>query len=116
MRKKVTPAGAETALERILDALKQELIDASDREIHEAARELGMDLAMKASAAYAGLTYPSKAQLMDFFEFEAVRQVRLAAERSSVEPDNGQPLRSRIRRKPQRARHGQPPRSKKDRH
>jgi hypothetical protein len=116
MRKKMMAAGGQTALARVLDALKQEMIDASDGEVREAARELGMDLTIKASAAYARPTYPSRAQLADFFEFEAVRQVRLAAERSNVEPGDRPPQLTRIRHKPQRATHRQAPRDKRDRH
>lgn len=60
----------EVALARILQALEQELIDASDEEVLEAAKDLGMDPEMKESAAFRGLTYPAKPQLSDFFELE----------------------------------------------
>jgi hypothetical protein len=74
MRTKVKVASSEIVLTRILEAFGQELIDVSDDEILEAAKELGMDLQMKGSAAYAGLTFPAKWQLSDFFEVEAMQQ------------------------------------------
>jgi hypothetical protein len=55
MRTKVTAARPEVSLSRLLEALEQELIDASDEEIMAAAADLGMNPAMKGSAAFAGL-------------------------------------------------------------
>jgi len=78
---KATPV--ESPLARVLEALKQELIDASDEEISAAARELRMNLEMPESAAFAGLTYPARPQLSDFFELEAFRQMRLEDGRAS---------------------------------
>ncbi len=63
----------EVALAWILQALEKELIDASDEEILEAAKDLGMDPEMKLSAAFKGLTYPSRWQLSDFFELDFCR-------------------------------------------
>jgi hypothetical protein len=60
----------DTALARVLDALDIELIDASDDEILSAAKELGMDPTRKDSAAFAGVTYPEKPQLSDFFDVD----------------------------------------------
>jgi hypothetical protein len=74
MRTKVKVALPEVALTRILEAFGQELIDASDEEIIEAAKDLGMDLQMKGSGAFAGLTFPAKWQLSDFFDVEAINQ------------------------------------------
>lgn len=79
MRKKLS--STQTALERILEALKQELISAADEEIASVAQELRMNLQMPQSAAFAGLTYPARPQLSDFFELEAFRQMRLEDER-----------------------------------
>jgi hypothetical protein len=70
MRSKMKQALPETALTRILDALECELIDASDDEILAAAKELGMDPSRKDSAAFSGVTYPEKPQLMDFFDLD----------------------------------------------
>ncbi|MGO9932426.1 MAG: hypothetical protein ACLPV8_11515 [Steroidobacteraceae bacterium] len=64
----------EVVLTRILDAFGEDLIDASDEEIIEVAKELGMDLQMKGSGAYVGLTFPAKWQLSDFFDAEAMKQ------------------------------------------
>lgn len=42
--------------ENLLAALERELIEATDEEILEAARDLGMNPAMKGSAAFFGIT------------------------------------------------------------
>ena len=73
MRAKVAKTSPVTALTRLLAALGEELLAASDEEILAAARELGMDPAMPGSAAFAGLKYPAKAQLSDFFDLDACR-------------------------------------------
>jgi hypothetical protein len=83
MRTKVKVAPPEVALTRVLEGLGQELIDASDEEITAAAQGLGMDLRMKGSAAFAGLKYPAKPQLSDFFEFEACRRLQVETERAT---------------------------------
>jgi hypothetical protein len=70
MRTKVNRTSAEAALARVLDALIQELIDVSDEEIVDAAKSLGMDPRARESAAFAGVTYPARPQLSDFFELE----------------------------------------------
>jgi len=87
MRTKVMAASPEMALTRILDALGQELIDASDEEVMEAAKALGMDPTMRGSAAFAGLKYPAKAGLSDFFALEACRQLQLAGQRPPTQAD-----------------------------
>ena len=46
----------ERGLERLLAALECDLLDATDEEILAAARELGMNPAMKGSAAFFGVT------------------------------------------------------------
>jgi hypothetical protein len=70
MRTKVkqTSASPEAKLTRLLEALEQEVIDASDEEILAAAIELGMNPKMKGSALFAGLRYPTRPQLADFFD------------------------------------------------
>jgi len=72
MRKKVTRTSVspEAKLTRVLEALEQELIDASDEEILAAAMELGMNPKMKGSALFAGLKYPARPQLADFFDLD----------------------------------------------
>jgi hypothetical protein len=68
VRTKVKPVSPEVTLARVLAALEQELIDATDVEIGEAAQDLGMNLDMKGSAAFAGLRYPAKARFSDYFD------------------------------------------------
>lgn len=46
----------ERGLERLLVALERDLLDATDEEILAAAKELGMNPAMKGSAAFIGVT------------------------------------------------------------
>ena len=68
-----TNVKASAALTRLIEAVELELINTSDEEIRDAARDLGMDLSMKQSAAFSGLNYPAKPQLSDFFEFGMCR-------------------------------------------
>lgn len=74
MRTKVKAALPEVVLTRILEALGQELIDVSDEEIMQAAKDLGMDPHMKGSAAFLGLTSPAKPDVSDFFDVEAIKR------------------------------------------
>jgi len=90
MRTKVKKLSPETALLRVLDALAQEAIDASDEQVIEAATDLRMDLNTKDSAAYSGLTYFARPQLAEFFDIEATRRLPAPAERIVDEPP-GQP-------------------------
>jgi hypothetical protein len=66
----VTRSSPETALLRVLDALAQELIEASDEEIQEIAQALRMDLTMPESAAWAGVTYFARPRLDEFFDVD----------------------------------------------
>ena len=83
MRAKVRVASPERRLMSVLDALEQEIIDATDEEILEAAQALGMNLRMKGSAAFLGLTYPITPKASDFFDILA-----------ELPPDH--PLRARL--------------------
>jgi hypothetical protein len=74
MRTKVTPANSTAALGRILDHLDKELIEASDEDILEAARDLGMNPMMKGSAAFLGLHAFS---LAEFFDNDALKNLLL---------------------------------------
>lgn len=103
MRTKVKVPSPELALSRVLDGLGQELIDATDEEVLEAARDLGMDYTTRGSAAFAGLKYPAKPQLADFFEIES------AAERI------GTNARALPKRKPRRTKRAEPSTHRKDR-
>ena len=75
MRTKVRVSLPEAVLTRVLDALGQELIDASDEEIMEAAKDLGMDPHMKGSAAFLGLTFPTRVIVSDVFDLEAIKDL-----------------------------------------
>jgi hypothetical protein len=71
MRAKVKNVPAtELILTRVLDGFAQELVDASDEEVLQAARDLGMDPTLRESAAFAGVTYFARPQLSDFFDLE----------------------------------------------
>jgi hypothetical protein len=86
MRAKVTTARPEVSLSRLLEALEQELIDASDEEIMAAAADLGMNPAMKGSAAFAGLKYPASLRFSDFFyDTDAWRGAQTEEERIARE-------------------------------
>jgi hypothetical protein len=58
MQTKLRAALPEASLTRILVSFEQELLAASEEEIMQAAKELGMDPAMKGSAAFFGVTRP----------------------------------------------------------
>lgn len=70
MREKVTLIDPGAAFIRLLDALADELIEASDEEIMQAAKDLGMDPRMKGSAAFAGVKYPIKPRRSDFYDLD----------------------------------------------
>jgi hypothetical protein len=81
---KKTSASPEAKLTRVLEALEQELIDASDEEIIAAAIELGMNPKMKGSAIFAGLKYPTQPQLADFFDLGVGANASLDAQQTPV--------------------------------
>jgi hypothetical protein len=58
MQTKLRAALPEASLTRILVCFEQELLAASEEEIMQAATDLGMDPAMKGSAAFFGVTRP----------------------------------------------------------
>ena len=72
MWNKLTLTRPAAALGRILDQLDRELIEASDEDILEAARDLGMNPLMKGSAAFLGLQCFS---LAEFFDSDAVKSL-----------------------------------------
>ena len=85
MRSNLTPVFPEVTLDRILDALERELVEATDAELLEAAEDLGMNPAMKGSAAFLGLKYPYRPQLEDFFANLTPESARLAIEQLVAE-------------------------------
>jgi hypothetical protein len=70
MREKVTLSDPAAALIRLLDALADDLVEASDEEIMQAAKDLGMNPQMKGSAVFAGLKYRAKPRLSDFYDLD----------------------------------------------
>ena len=68
--RKVTPGDPASALIRLLDALADDLIDASVEEIMQAAKDLGMQPQMKGSAAFSGLKYRANPRLSDFYDLD----------------------------------------------
>ena len=87
MRSKVKAAAREVvALNRILHALEQELIDATDEEVTAAAKDLGMDPTMRGSGVFAGLKYPARPQLSDFFDLDAGTHLQSPVKR--IEPED----------------------------
>jgi hypothetical protein len=64
------------ALNRVLDALANELVEASDEEVLAAAHDLGMRPGMKGSAAFIGLFGPARPKFEEFFDLEALHAMR----------------------------------------
>jgi hypothetical protein len=103
MRTKLTPATSMAALGRMLDQLDRELIEASDEDILEAARDLGMNPLMKGSAAFIGLRVPAMAQFADFFDSDALRSaLSIRSAQQSLEPESERQRKAR-RLKPERS-------------
>lgn len=75
MRMKLKTARPDAALTRLLEALEQDLLEASDEEILQTAKDLGMDPTMKGSAAFAGIRYRTKPRLSDFFDTDLGRSL-----------------------------------------
>jgi hypothetical protein len=73
MRTQVKSTSPETALERVLQSLETELIEASDAEILDAAKELGQNPMMKGSIAFAGVMYSHSTLFAEFLDPETLR-------------------------------------------
>jgi hypothetical protein len=56
------------ALERVIETLAVDLVESTDEELLQVAKDLGMDPTMRGSAAFIGLKYPVVRELSDFFE------------------------------------------------
>ena len=102
MSTKVIQVFPETALERILEALERELIEASDADILEAAHDLGMKPEMKGSAAFLGLRYPGVHRPEDYFDQQWMLRV-LNDPRRIWLASSGLPPRTEPRAAPARA-------------
>ena len=86
MRTKVKTGSSELTLTRVLDAFAQALIDASDEEIIEVAKDLRMDPTARESAALAGVTYPARPQVSDFFDLNVGKELPAPLERIGSDP------------------------------
>jgi hypothetical protein len=87
MQTRVKIAWPDIVLYRIQAEFERELLAASDEDIMEAARDLGMNPAMKGSAAFAGLKYPVGArQLAEFFGIGAWGKDRICADECAELP------------------------------
>jgi len=109
MHTKVAMHQGVAGFERVLEALARELIDSTDDELLEAARDLGMDPTMRGSAAFIGLKYPTTHRPSDFFAVPMFHPHRIETEpNSSARPPSKRRLTgAHRRRKPQR-RGGEP--------
>jgi hypothetical protein len=76
MRNQVKVVPPDIRLIRVLVGLEPELVAATDAEIRQAAADLGMNLDMKGSVAFAGLKFPAKVRLDDYFGPDAVQRIR----------------------------------------
>jgi hypothetical protein len=86
MRIKMKKSSSEVGLSRILDGFAKELTVASDPEILAAAKDLGMDLSMKESAAFAGVTFPARPQAADFFDIDQLERLETGDAKISKDP------------------------------
>jgi hypothetical protein len=122
MRTRVTHAFAETALERVLDALEHELVEASDTDILEAANDLGMKPQMKGSAAFIGLRYASAMpRAEDFFDAKWMlqllndpRRIWLASAALPRKPEPPPAARVSSRARPGRKKSTRPPKEPRE--
>ena len=85
MRTKLALTTPAAALGRILDRLDRELIEASDEDILEAARDLGMNPMMKGSAAFLGLQSLNLAEFFDSDALKSLLRERAAQKAAAVE-------------------------------
>jgi hypothetical protein len=100
MHTKVAKTRLMARFERILEALANELVESTDEEILQAAKDLGMNPAMRGSAAYIGLKYPSTPRTSDFFEMPVFRPQQIRAESTPPKaPKSGKRLPSRRKRR-----------------
>jgi hypothetical protein len=99
MHTKVKRAAAVPTLDRLLDALADDLAEASEEEVLQACTDLRMDPRMRGSAAFIGLKGVSARLLQDFFDvdsIEALQQIvsaRLPAAETGAEPPQEKPSR-----------------------
>jgi hypothetical protein len=100
MQNKINLAWAEASLSRILEAFQQEILEASEEEIMEAAKELGMNPAMKGSAAFVDLKYAiglRGVDICDTHSWSSALDERMATEGRGY-PDEESPALRELRR------------------
>jgi hypothetical protein len=68
MPTKFNLAWAEASLSRILEAFEEEILESSEEEIMEAAKELGMNPAMRGSAAFIDLKFLFGLRDLDLYD------------------------------------------------
>jgi hypothetical protein len=105
MQTKMNWTWPEASLSRILEAFEQEILESSEEEIMEAAKELGMNPAMKGSAAFMDLKYAFGLRgddIYDMHSWSSALDERMASEDRRY-PDGESPaskeLKSRRRAK-----------------
>ena len=91
MRTQVKNTFPETALERVLESLETELIEASDEEILAAAKELGQNPLMKGSIAFAGIMFTHRSLFAEFFDPQTLRRLRQRLGRDPIEGETSAP-------------------------
>lgn len=114
MRTKIVMTEQVAGFERVLDALALELMESTDEELLQAAKDLGMDPRMRGSAAFIGLRYPAIPRMSDFFEVPENRVQASGPEASTLKlqrPSRGLPSRSSGRRRRHRGGDSDPDRS-----
>jgi hypothetical protein len=93
MPARMTQVWPEVALARIGTEFAEELLAATDEEIMDAARDLGMNPAMKGSAAFAGVKYPISARaLQSFFAMHTDSQSEVEVRVSAEAPPRSAPF------------------------
>ncbi|HEY1282985.1 MAG TPA: hypothetical protein VGE96_00770 [Steroidobacteraceae bacterium] len=81
----------ETALERVLESLESELIEASDEEILDAAKELGQNPMMKGSIAFAGVMFTHRSLFAEFFDPHTLKRLRQRLGNEPIEAETDLP-------------------------
>jgi hypothetical protein len=100
-------ASPEAVLTRVIEGLEPDLVNATDEDVTQAARDLGMDLSMKGSAAFMGLKPPFKLSLSEFFDLSTLDAEQLAALRRVYEERIGG-VRKKLRAKGESRPRGEP--------
>ena len=77
MHAKLKRAAAAARLERLIDALAEDLAEATDEEVLQACADLGMNPQMRGSAAFLGLKGPS-VTWREFFDTVELQHLQAA--------------------------------------